>query len=386
MSLFEEPRFLFWPVGTGDSTTIVVDEDTVMQVDIRHLERAEDDDDDHVAIVDRLVEELPQVGCKPYLSTFALTHPDKDHILGFEELLDRVTIGELWFTPRIFKENDGDLCDDAIAFKEEAERRVKKMNETGGDAEPGDRVRLIGYDRLLEDDDFAGFPEEYLTVPGNAVTELDRQDCTGSFRAFIHAPFKEEDQGDRNNTSLAMQVVLGDDPSVGGTLLLGDIAYPRLKRIFDETKDAGNEDNLAWQVLLTPHHCSKSAMYHADDDGEVKLRQDILDDLAEAQVGDGHIIASSEKIPARNDKGDNPPHAKAKARYEEIAGGGFLCTHEDGQPGEPLVFDVNNDGVLDYNADGADAAPAEDNISAAVAEARGSDEPPVNKVGFGSCP
>ena len=30
--------FVFWPVGTGDSTTIVIDEDRVMQVDIRQME------------------------------------------------------------------------------------------------------------------------------------------------------------------------------------------------------------------------------------------------------------------------------------------------------------------------------------------------------------
>ena len=30
--------FVFWPVGTGDSTTVVIDKDHVMQVDIRQME------------------------------------------------------------------------------------------------------------------------------------------------------------------------------------------------------------------------------------------------------------------------------------------------------------------------------------------------------------
>ena len=36
---FELPEqgFVFWPVGTGNSTTIMVDDETVMQVDLHHM-------------------------------------------------------------------------------------------------------------------------------------------------------------------------------------------------------------------------------------------------------------------------------------------------------------------------------------------------------------
>ncbi|MFA8385057.1 MAG: hypothetical protein ACEPO2_05490 [Pelagibaca sp.] len=377
--MFDEPKIIFWPVGTGDSTTVVIQNGIVLQVDLRDLNSAGDADDDHVALVDELVENLPKVNGKPYLSTFALTHPDKDHIQGFKDLLDRVTIGEIWFTPRVFIENDQDLCDDAVVFKEEAERRVQETIKAGGDVGAGDRVRLIGYDALLKEDDFAGFPEDRLTVPGNSITEIDGVDYDGGFNAFIHAPFAEETDGDRNNTSLCMQVVLGDDPSKGGVLLFGDIAYPRLRKIFDTTKEAGNEQYLAWKVFLAPHHCSKSAMYQKEGDKEV-LKQDILDDLAEYQVDGGVIIASSEKVPSQNASGDNPPHAKAKKRYEEVADGGFLCTHEDGEDGEPLVFDVS-DGALE--APEVAQAVAASKLADAVDDARGSDSPPSEQVGYG---
>ncbi|GJL96024.1 MAG: hypothetical protein DHS20C05_24290 [Hyphococcus sp.] len=379
--MFDEPGFIFWPVGTGDSTSIVIDDETIFQVDLRHLEKSEDDADDHVAIVDRLVEELPKVDGSPYLAAFGLTHPDKDHIQGFEELLDRVVIGELWFTPRIFREYHEDLCDDAVAFKKEADRRIAKMIETGGNAEAGDRLRLIGYDELLEEEKFEGFPPEYLTVPGNAVTELDGADRVGAFRAFIHAPFKDDSDGERNDTSLAMQVVLSDDPSEGGALLFGDLKYPTIRKIFDVSKAAGNEDNLAWKILLAPHHCSKSVMYQ-DEGGSEVLKQDILDDFEAAQVGDGFVVASSEAIPAQNKKGDNPPHAKAKARYEEIVAGDFLCTHEDGEAGEPLTFNWG-DGDIVYEGAASAAAAKTDTIAEAIDDARGGDAPPSGKVGFG---
>ena len=377
--MFDKPQVMFWPVGTGDSTTIVVQDGIVLQVDLRDLHSGDEADDDHAALVDELVEYLPKVNGKPYLFTFALTHPDKDHIQGFEDLLDRVTIGEIWFTPRVFIENDQDLCDDAVAFKKEAERRVQETINSGGDVGAGDRVRLIGYDALLKEDDFVGFPEDRLTVPGNSITEIDGVDYEGDFNAFIHAPFAEETDGDRNNTSLCMQVVLGDDPSKGGVLLFGDIAYPRLRKIIDTTKKAGNEEYLAWKVFLAPHHCSKSAMYQKEGDKEV-LKQDILDDLAEYQVDGGVIIASSEKVPSQNASGDNPPHAKAKKRYEEVADGGFLCTHEDGEDGERLVFDVS-DGALD--APEVAQAAAASKLADAVDDARGSDSPPSEQVGYG---
>ena len=381
--MFDKPQIMFWPVGNGDSTTVVVRENIVLHVDLRDLHAAEEADDDHVALIDVLAENLPKVDGKPYLSAFALTHPDQDHILGFEELLDRVTIGEIWFTPRVFIENDQDLCDDAVAFKEEALRRVSETIANGGEVGAGDRVRLIGYDALLKEDEFAGFPEDRLTVPGNSITEIDGEDYAGDFNAFIHAPFAEETVGDRNNTSLCMQVVLGDDPSQGGALLFGDIAYPRIRRIFDTTKKAGNEDFLKWKVFLAPHHCSKSAMYQKEGDSEV-LKQDMLDDLAEYQVDGGTIVASSEKIPSSNASGDNPPHAKAKKRYEEVADGGFLCTHEDGEPGEPLVFTADG-GALEApdTVESAASAAATGKIAAAVDEARGSDSPPSEQVGYG---
>lgn len=380
--MFDKPKVMFWPVGTGDSTSIVVQNGVVLQVDLRDLHSADEAGDDHAALIDELVENLPKVAAKPYLSVFALTHPDKDHILGFKELLKKVSIGEIWFTPRVFTENKKDLCEDAVAFKKEAERRVKETIASDGDAVSGNRVRLIGYTDLLKEDEFVGFPKDRLTVPGNSITEIDGKDYKGEFNAFIHAPFAEENEGDRNNTSLCMQVVLGSDPSKGGVLLFGDIAYPRLRRIFNETKKAGNHDYLKWKVLLAPHHCSKSAMYQKEDDSEV-LKQDILDDLESYQVKSGVIVASSEKIPSRNNPGDNPPHAKAKKRYQEIASGDFLCTHENCENGEPLVFTI--DGVLSP-PDIAEAGSAMTigELASAIAKARGTDNPPSEQVGYGN--
>lgn len=96
---------VFWPVGNGDSTTVVVSADVVVQVDLNHRASAEHDDTPEVPVVDLLIPTLPEGSDgKPYLAAFVLTHADADHCSGFAKLLDQVTIGELWATPRMWRE------------------------------------------------------------------------------------------------------------------------------------------------------------------------------------------------------------------------------------------------------------------------------------------
>src|SRR4051794_3059525 len=109
------PGLVFWPVGTGDSTTVIVDDDHWVQIDLHQLAASEDDGDERTPVVDRLCELAPRRDDRPYIAAFAATHLDKDHILGFARLNDDALIGELWFSPRVFWDAKAlkDLCDDA---------------------------------------------------------------------------------------------------------------------------------------------------------------------------------------------------------------------------------------------------------------------------------
>ena len=358
------------PLETGYSTTIVVDSQTCVQVDLNHLEKSDDDDDPGMAVVDELVERLPRVNGRPYLAAFALTHPDQDHCRGFAKLLDEVDIGELWFTPRVFREYKKDLCDEAAEFKQEAERRVKRTIDVNGDPGAGNRVRVFGYSELLEED-FEDFPEERLTVPGNELTVIDERDLDGDFRAFVHAPFKDDDAGERNDTSLGMQITLYDGTEELRALLLGDLSYPIIKRIFNVSE----ADDLAWNVLLAPHHCSKAAMYWKDDgDDEEKIMEHMVDEMAQASLDPNRVVSSSNPVPSSNKPGDNPPHAKAKTQYETITDS-FLCTmDQDG----PIVAELE-DGTVVLTG----AATASMSASQAADEARGSNEPPRSAHTYG---
>ncbi|MGO9334451.1 MAG: hypothetical protein ACLQCU_10460 [Acidimicrobiales bacterium] len=344
---------VFWPVGTGDSTTIVIDDEHVVQVDLHDMATADDDGAIVVAVVDRLVEVLPERDGEPYLAAFILTHADMDHCLGFADLLDKVTIGELWATPRLWREyteNDVPLCPDAEAFHKEAKRRVAATERAIADGHvpaSGDRIRVVGYDTDHDKHAYDELPDEYLTYPGDAVTTIDGEDLSDRFEAFIHAPFKDDCAAERNDTSLALQVTLKDtDGNEGHILLLGDLAHETIKKIFEYSEYAERPERLTWEVLLAPHHCSKKVMYVVEDGTEV-LKQEVLDLLERHTAGSSVVVVSSAEFPESNKTGDNPPHLLAQARYEEIADD-VICTGEypEADAPRPIVFAIGDDGFV----------------------------------------
>jgi len=377
--------FVFWPIGSGDSTTIVAkDNDLVMQLDLHHLEKSVKPEEPEWPLIDALVKLLPKKTEKPYLAVFALTHPDRDHVAGFVELLKRVCIGEIWHTPRVFNEYKKDLCDDAKAFKEEAERRSDITIKNKGIVNSGDRIRIIGHDDIFFEAPYIDFPKQWRTSPGTPVTLLDGVDLTGKFEAFIHAPFKDDIGGDRNNTSLAMQVTLTVAGNVGKALFFGDREYPNIKRIFDKTKEKKRPECLEWDIMLTTHHCSKSVMYWQDEDQEKEtFRKDIMEDFATAMLKGAYLIASCHSD-FSNEDGKNPPHLKARKEYEKIVSAGhFICTHEypNKKNPEPLKFTVDENGIGFNDKRQPSKGPA--GLAEAVATARGGTKPPTTQVGFG---
>lgn len=382
------PSFVFWPVGCGDTTAIVVSETEVVLVDINDKAMADDDDNEHIPVVDELVEKLPKRNGKPYLSCFVLTHPDLDHCRGFADLLKRVTIGEIWHTPRIFREYEdtNELCDDALAFRKEAHRRAQLSIDANGDPGAGNRVRIIGYSELFEPGErYVGFPKRFYTRPGQVIAEVDGVNTADRFNVFVHAPFKDGLADARNETSLAMQVTLGSGRAVVRGLFLGDLSYPTLMQVFEQTHAHQNEAMLLWNVLLAPHHCSKKAMYEPDENGVEQLKDDVLKEFEQSQLGSAYVIASSAAFREKDEKGDNPPHILARSRYEEIVNSGFLCTAEHSSVDEPrpLIITATEAGPVLAGETYQISEAAKTKMDTAIAAARGAAAPPTVKVGFG---
>jgi hypothetical protein len=75
------------------------------------------------------------------------------------------------------------------------------------------------------------------------------------------------------------------------------------------------------------------------------------------------VVASSRPIPAVDRPGANPPHAKAKARYEEVVADPVLCTAEypSVEDPRPIVFGL-------VAGEGLALVPVEDLVDAAQAD------------------
>jgi len=346
---------VIWPVGTGDSSTVVITDEVLMQVDLNDRDKADDDETPEVPVVDLLVEGLPTgPDEKPFLAAFVLTHADKDHCSGFADLLGKATIGELWATPRMWREylddpDAPDLCEDAKAFHEEVLRRVdavKSAVTAGEDIALGDRVLVVGYDTDEHQHAYHDLPEEYLLKPGMSITKVNGEEFEGRFEAFIHAPFKDDCAAARNQTSLSMQVTLTEDGGQDGKVLLfGDLAYETIMKIFEYSEGHERPERLAWDLILAPHHCSKTVMYVREDEKDV-LKTDILDAFERHSREESVVVASSAVIPASDSVGDLPPHKKAADRYKDYFSR-FICTMEwpTVEDPSPVVFAVGANGA-----------------------------------------
>lgn len=360
---------VFWPVGTGDSTTVVVDGKHVLQVDLNDQSSAQDPDAIVTPVIDRLIEVLPRTpGGKPYLAVFALTHADLDHCKGFGRLLDSdIVIGELWATPRLWRElnDDVELSEDAERFHQEARRRVDATvaaTKAGKAPVSGDRVRIIGYDIDQDDQPYADLDDEYRTYPGREITTMDGDDVSAHLSAFVHAPFKDDCAGERNETSLALHLLLRspDHDDTGGILLFGDLPYETIMKIYTYSWPR-RPQRLAWDVMLAAHHGSRKVMYAPDDNGNEEKKQDILDYFEESAGENGYVVISSHKFRDIDPKSANPPHLNAREAYESIAPTDVLCTGEypDEDAPRPIVFGlVEGVGLqlLDIDEDGTDEA------------------------------
>jgi hypothetical protein len=158
--------------------------------------------------------------------------------------------------------NPADLLNGSFgkAFRREADRRRKAIIASPQAIKSGDRLRVIGHDDVLTDEKYKDFPAEFKSRPGEIVTIVDGNELSGHFQVFIHAPFKDDQAKDKNNTSLSLNVVLQEGDKYGQFFFFGDREYPTIKRIFETTEQrkADGTDNtgyLVWDVMLCAHHC-----------------------------------------------------------------------------------------------------------------------------------
>ena len=345
----------FYPVGNGDCSLITIGgANKKMMFDCNFRQKAEDDNDEMYDVLgDLLDNELTTKKCGlPFLDAFLLTHPDQDHCRSFADKFylgdpdavspsakdeKKILIGELWYSPRVFEEQTGDLNADAKAFKKEAKRRMALYKSDPRKADKdGNRIRIIGW---TDNPDLKGL-EDRIVTPGNTISEVNGTNCR-YFEMFIHAPFKNDISGeDRNMTSIVSQLRFDSEKEhqVARIFLAGDTEWRIIEEIMDKTSD---DNNLKWDLLEAPHHCSYK--FFADDREDDPNQKSL--DFLEKRESNAFVISSS-KVVKQNS--DNPPCQKAKHRYTDRVGkSNFLCTSgtSEDESDKPIIFVIDNDGL-----------------------------------------
>lgn len=345
----------FYPVGNGDCDLISIGgANKKMMFDCNFRQKAEEDNDEMYDVLgDLLDNELTTKKCGlPFLDAFLLTHPDQDHCRSFADKFylgdpdavpqsakddKKILIGELWYSPRVFEELSGELNADAKAFKKEAKRRMELYKSDAKKADKdGNRIRIIGW---TDNPDLEGL-EDRIVTPRNTISEVNGSNCR-YFEMFIHAPFKDDIDGeDRNMTSIVSQLRFDSEKEsqIARVFLAGDTEWRVIEEIMNKTSD---ENNLKWDLLEAPHHCSYK--FFADD-REDAPNQASLDFLKKSE-SNAYVVSSS-KVVKQND--DNPPCQKAKNRYtDQVGKSNFLCTSgtSEDEADKPIIFEIDNEGL-----------------------------------------
>lgn len=342
----------YFPVGNGDTSLIKLADGTTMVVDIDVCE-----DDKKYDVQNHLVRECRTEGGIPHADSFLLTHPDQDHLRGFDTVFytgdpakysdtdkkkKRIIIDELWFSPRIFCPHEKDLCDMAKVVKKEADRRMDVYKKDKSQADkPGNRIRIIGY---TDNPDFVKLKDRFV-IPGNRISEINGA-IRQNFSMFIHAPTKKDTDSkwsERNDTSIVFQVTfrVGDVERAALAMFGGDAGCA----IFEDIIGKSKNPDLEFDLFLAPHHCSWT--FFSENPSEENDPSDTILDFLKNRKRKGAIaIASSKPI---KDDDDNPPHYIAKQRYEEIFGAkNFICTgeHPSEEEPEPIYFTMTKNGPV----------------------------------------
>jgi hypothetical protein len=353
-------QIIFYPVGNGDCSQIILENGKRILFDYRHLKKGEGDDSPEIDLKGRLKKELEDAD-RDYFDVVGFTHCDSDHIENSTEFFElryaqkyqgngRIKINQLWVPAAMILETatNGQQSSEFVIWRQEARYRLKQ----------GEGIRVFSKpDKLKEWLEGEGLTVELrkhlITDAGSLVPEYALQKDGIEF--FCHSPFiRHADDGDdlRNPCSLIFNVRLKAGSNTYDYLAVGDTEWEILEDIVSTTRYHKNDDRLAGDIFNIPHHCSYKAL--SDEKGEKETEpKPLVKDLLFQGKTDAYIVSSSSRIEDSKEAREQtqPPHIQAKKCYErylkEVGGAKFLVTMEEPneKTPEPLVFNIESNGI-----------------------------------------
>ncbi|WP_043632928.1 hypothetical protein [Chromobacterium haemolyticum] len=353
-------RIIFYPVGNGDTSQIILENGKRILMDYRHRKKTEAGEGPEINLKARLDQELKDAG-RDSFDVVAFTHADTDHIENSTEFFElrhaakyqgngRIKIDTLWVPAAMVLETgtNGQQSSEFVIWRQEARHRLKE----------GKGIRVFSKPEKLKD----WLEENGLTLEsrrhlitdaGQLAPDFDIE--TDGVEFFCHSPFiKHVDDGDdlRNAASLIFNVRFRRNGADYDYLAVGDSEWSVLEDIVTTTKAHGNMDRLAWDLYNIPHHCSYLAL--SDEKGEFETTpKPLVKEILLSGKDGAYIVSSSCPILDTKEGREQtqPPHIQAKKCYEtyrkKTGGARFLVTMEEpnATKPEPLEFKVDNHGV-----------------------------------------
>ena len=352
-------KVIFYPVGNGDTSQIVLANGKRLLFDFRHQNQGEDSDLPHIDLKNRLTDELKEAQ-RDSFDVVAFTHGDNDHIAHSTEFFElqharkyqgdgRIKIKELWVPASMILDTAtrDQQSNEFVIWRQEARYRLKQGKDIQVFSKP-DKLR----DWLKQNDLTLESRKHLITDAGSLARGFSLS--TDQVEFFCHSPFiKHCDEGDqlRNEAALIFQVRF----KIGGTrydyFAIGDSEYEVLEDIVSISKFHKNDDRLDWDLFNIPHHCSSKAL--AKEKGEKEtIPTALVEELLCHGQREAYMVSSSHPIKDNDEAYEQvqPPHIQAKKAYkrhlDKVGGRDLLVTMEEPNTSkpEPLVFEISSSG------------------------------------------
>lgn len=357
-------QVIFYPVGNGDTTQIVLSKGRRVLFDFCHRDKAEDADTPEINLKARLKEDL-KAADRDYFDVVAFTHADLDHIQGSTEFFElqhakkyhgdgRIKIRELWVpAAMLLEEADNEhQTEEYVLLRQEARHRLLEGKDILVFSKP--QALADWLEPLLQARGESASARDHLFIDAGTIVPGFTQAKDG-VEFFCHSPFiKHCDDGDiiRNSAALVFNVRFNADGSTYDYLEIGDAEYGDLEDIVSTTRYHKNDDRLAWDLFNIPHHCSYRAL-NEDKGKDETVPTPLVKDLLLMGKSDAYIVSCSKPIPDVKDSYEQvqPPHIQARKAYErylkEVGGRKFLVTMEEPNANkpEPITFEFGSRGV-----------------------------------------
>jgi len=353
-------QIIFYPVGNGDTSQIILDNGKRILFDFRHLKKAEDGDIPEIDLKKRLKEELSECK-KTSFDVVAFTHGDADHIENsteFFELLHakkyqgdgRIKIDELWVPAAMILETaaSDEQSAEFVTWRQEARYRLKEGKGIRVFSKPDKLKEWLEENGLTVDSRRHMITDAGKIVPGFTLTK-------DGVEFFCHSPFiKHVDDSEdmRNGAALIFNVRFQAGSNTFDYFAVGDSEWEVLEEIIQTSKDHKNQDRLAWDIYNLPHHCSYKTLSDEKGDKET-VPKPLIEELLLLGKENAYIVSSSNPIDDTKEGREQkqPPHIQAKKCYDryltEVGGAKLLVTMEepDRTKPEPLVFEIDTNGI-----------------------------------------